>query len=397
MNTRLLSIGLVALVAALSAVFLWQHGTSTRAGDAAPSAATSSFSSHEAGFEQARQALQRPTYVGHDDQYALNALENWQRPPGPPRVGLQVGHLRNDDVPDELSQLTANGPGAVWGNLTEREVVREIVERAAERLRQRGVQVDVLPTTVPPGYVADAFVSVHGDGNDNSAVRGYKTAHFSNDYSGQSQYLEEAVASHYASSTGLPQDSNVTYYMTGYYAFNWWRYEHAVHPMTPSMILEMGFLTNAADRAVIVQQPAEAAEGIVDGVLAFLDSNAAERATRQTIILPEPPFTGTYQCLQGERDANDPPDAAQQCRPGLIASSSQATSRVDADSEWQRRYGFVFADDADTRLLGTITAGTRVRVSGAFTPMVEVRDLSWYDYQVRGTISVEDVEVLEAK
>src|SRR4051794_5886035 len=34
---------------------------------------------------------------------------------GPKRVGLQVGHWRNEDVPDELRQLRASGGGATGG------------------------------------------------------------------------------------------------------------------------------------------------------------------------------------------------------------------------------------------------------------------------------------------
>ncbi|MBY0310319.1 N-acetylmuramoyl-L-alanine amidase [Patescibacteria group bacterium] len=60
--------------------------------------------------------------------------------------------------------------------------------------------------------------------------------------------------------------------MSGYYAFNWRRYDHAVHPQTPSAIVEMGFLTNASDRRLMTTEPGRVAQGIVGGILAFLAS-----------------------------------------------------------------------------------------------------------------------------
>lgn len=64
--------------------------------------------------------------------------------------------------------------------------------------------------------------------------------------------------------------------MRGYYAFNWYRYDHAIHPMTPAVIVETGFLTNAADRALIVDDPGRVAQGITKGILKFLYSQIIE-------------------------------------------------------------------------------------------------------------------------
>jgi N-acetylmuramoyl-L-alanine amidase len=57
--------------------------------------------------------------------------------------------------------------------------------------------------------------------------------------------------------------------MQNYYAFNFRRYEHALHPMTIGVILETGFLTSSRDRGVIVDDPGRAARGIVEAVKAF--------------------------------------------------------------------------------------------------------------------------------
>jgi N-acetylmuramoyl-L-alanine amidase len=57
--------------------------------------------------------------------------------------------------------------------------------------------------------------------------------------------------------------------MRNYYAFNYRRYEHALHPMTIAIILETGFLTSLSDRQVLVDDPERAARGIVAAVTAF--------------------------------------------------------------------------------------------------------------------------------
>jgi len=57
--------------------------------------------------------------------------------------------------------------------------------------------------------------------------------------------------------------------MQNYYAFNFRRYEHALHPMTIAVIIETGFITSARDRSVIMDAPDRAARGIVDAVKAF--------------------------------------------------------------------------------------------------------------------------------
>ena len=69
--------------------------------------------------------------------------------------------------------------------------------------------------------------------------------------------------------------------MQNYYAFNFRRYEHALHPMTIGVILETGFLTSARDRGVIVDAPERAARGIVDAVTAFEVTRLAEVSVAQ--------------------------------------------------------------------------------------------------------------------
>jgi N-acetylmuramoyl-L-alanine amidase len=60
--------------------------------------------------------------------------------------------------------------------------------------------------------------------------------------------------------------------MRGYYAFNWRRYDHSLHPMTVAMIIETGFLTNVSDRRLIVNNHKKSAQGIANGILKYLNT-----------------------------------------------------------------------------------------------------------------------------
>src|SRR5687768_6394320 len=89
------------------------------------------------------------------------------------RVGLQVGHWRSHELPDELARLRGS-TGAHAAGIAEHQVNLDIAERAAVHLRAAGVTVDVLPATVPPRYHADAFVALHADGSASTRSSGFK-------------------------------------------------------------------------------------------------------------------------------------------------------------------------------------------------------------------------------
>jgi hypothetical protein len=192
------------------------------------------------------------------------------RPAGtPPRVGLQVGHLRSNELPDELARLRTS-TGARWGNVTEADLNLDIVNRVKPLLEAQGVIVDVIPATVPVRYDADAFLAIHADGSASAAARGWKLATPWRT-SEASRALMNAVAAAYGPATGLPEDvGGVTVNMKGYYAFNYRRHEHAIARTTPAIIVEMGFMSSAADRGVLFGQPDRVARGIADGVMAYL-------------------------------------------------------------------------------------------------------------------------------
>lgn len=196
-------------------------------------------------------------------------LNSWKRPEGPARVGLQVGHWKNNELPDELDRLRGN-TGASAAGKDEWEVNLAIAEETKKILLQHNIEVDILPTTVPPQYWADVFIAIHADGSTDRSASGYKIAAPRRDYSGNAAQLVESITKTYGDQTRLSWDPNISRNMTGYYAFAWWRYDHAVHPKTASAILETGFLTNANDRRVIVSKPEVSAKGLADGIIEYL-------------------------------------------------------------------------------------------------------------------------------
>lgn len=217
-----------------------------------------------------------PPYDGsNQDNVTLSEeealLKDWKRPEGAAKVALQIGHLRNDEVPDELRRLKGN-TGATGGGFTEAEVNQMIAEETKVLLEAKGISVELLPATVPENYWADVFVAIHADGSEDILKSGYKLASPRRDVTGNSVKLEKAIEQTYGKATGLELDPNVTRNMRGYYAFSWRRYDHAIHPMTASVILETGFLTSPYDRQTIVNQPEISARGLADGIVAYLTS-----------------------------------------------------------------------------------------------------------------------------
>jgi N-acetylmuramoyl-L-alanine amidase len=381
--TRHLSVAVATLLilALTGAIFYW---FSVRAEDESMSPETPSFTETEAGFEAEPAAgevmehmqttAQANLLVGRG-QYTIAELAAWQRPAGPVRVGLQVGHLNNENPPEELAGLTRNGAGAVAGIYNERDTVEVITEIAAEQLRAAGIEVDVLPAVIPPGYVADAFVAIHADGNNNSSVRGYKMAGPRRDYSGQAEALVEALYTSYEAGTDLPEDFNISRRMTAYYAFNWPRYEHAVHPRTPSAIVEVGFLTNPVDRAFMLNEAERAAAAISAGILSFLDENPDPVPTPLPLITPDLPITGTVACaeVRAERRNRDP----RPCEAALFD---------DAGNQF-----LLVADDP----IATSTLPYEATVNGTYYPAQVLDNYFWFHWEVLGLIEVTEIDLIE--
>ncbi len=193
--------------------------------------------------------------------------------PGPRWVTLQVGHLRNEDLPDELRHLVSN-TGAFAAGVSEVNVNEEVAQKSAQRLIERGYNIDLLDATVPVGYTTDLFLAIHADGNIYSSVRGFKAVAPWNSVPASDDFVG-FLYEEYGKATRLPTDPMTSVAMANYYAFNPWRYRHAVTPNVPSALLEMGFVTNPQDRKTLTLEQDRIAWGIANAVDRYFRSGKA--------------------------------------------------------------------------------------------------------------------------
>jgi N-acetylmuramoyl-L-alanine amidase len=277
-------------------------------------------------------------------------------------VAIQAGHWKSAELPDPLARLRTS-TGAVGGGRTEPQVNLDIAQRTASLLRAQGLSVEILPATVPTGYSADLFISLHMDGNTSTRARGFKAStRWRSDVAALDAYLVDTLTSSYANVTGLPEDSSVTRAMRGYYAYSTYRGEsYRLGSTTPAAILEMGFITSPADRAVVFAQPNRVAQGIVAGINAFYARLGQARRVQAL----------------AERAASVAPSD----RSAVILSDS-ANLRADASDTARRLGTAVFGDS-----LSLLTA-PNIRPTGQFDPRRGtqlVTGSGWYKVALPGT------------
>jgi N-acetylmuramoyl-L-alanine amidase len=208
-------------------------------------------------------------------------------PPIPPatqgrfRVGIQIGHWRSSELPGELASLRG-ASGTNGGGVTEIEVGQNVSRAATALLKQENVDVDILPATVPQNYSADAFLSIHNDWSAKPTTTGFKLARSRYSLIPQTDdRLLDHLYQSYAAVTGFKRERGITAAMTGYYAFNNLKYRYTLNGATPAAIIELGFLTNTADRNYLATQPGMVAKGLVRGLMAFLNDKAVPEIPSQ--------------------------------------------------------------------------------------------------------------------
>ncbi len=175
-----------------------------------------------------------------------------------PRIGIVSGHHGNDS-------------GAVCSDgLTEAQVNYDIASRVATEMRQFGYRVDLLDEYDPRlvSYHALLLLSIHADSCEyiNEEATGFKVAHvLDSKVPDQEDRLVNCIADRYAARTGMHFHKNsITRDMTAYHGF------YEVAPDTPAAIIETGFLY--LDRVMLTQHADVVAQGIVDGVVCFLNT-----------------------------------------------------------------------------------------------------------------------------
>ncbi len=171
-----------------------------------------------------------------------------------PEIALIAGHKGFDS-------------GAICDDgVMEALINEDITERVADILRKQGVSVEILNEYDPrlEGLKVQALVSIHADSCIDQS--GFKVASAEQTIiPEQDALLVSCLTEAYSQHTGLKFRANaITPNMTQYHAFQ------RVSPMTPGAIIETGYL--GGDRALLVEAPERAAEGIAAGILCFLDA-----------------------------------------------------------------------------------------------------------------------------
>jgi len=171
-------------------------------------------------------------------------------------VGLVAGHWQSDSgavCPDGLQEIDLN---------------LAIARKVADLLRAKGYQVEVLPEFSPKldGYRAAAFLSIHNDSC--VALSGFKVACMTQSSVPQDEdALVSALYASYQQATGLqPHPNTITDDMRQYHALR------TIAPETPGAIIECGFM--GGDRVLLTEHQDRVAQGIADGLLAFLQGSA---------------------------------------------------------------------------------------------------------------------------
>lgn len=200
--------------------------------------------------------------------YTLEVLD------GPIKIGIQPGHWRIEELPDEQARLRTS-TGAAYGSLRELDLNLAVSRILVDRLAAAGYTAELVPAAVPAGYRADLFVSVHADRADRPDRRGWKLSPPWRP-SPESRRLANTMVEAFRAS-GLAEDrGGVTANMRGYFGFSWWRYSNALSPYTPAVLVEMGFLGNPEDRVRMRDNPSLYAGILFEGIQSFLAGSDRE-------------------------------------------------------------------------------------------------------------------------
>ncbi len=212
--------------------------------------------------DETREGL-RPAYATLSAQSPPTLVPTpvWMR-----RIGIVSGHW------GPHPSTGRSDPGAVCADgLTEAQINRNVAQLVVQALSGRGYDVDLLDEWDPrlDGYQASALVSIHADSChhfEQPGATGFKVAPPSGRTSARADdmRLYECMIRHYGEITDLPLHPSLTRDMTEYHSFQ------EISPVTPAGIIELGFLYE--DRAILENNPEILAEGIVAGILCFLEN-----------------------------------------------------------------------------------------------------------------------------
>lgn len=183
------------------------------------------------------------------------------------RIGIVAGHSGNDSgavCRDATGQVT----------LTEAEINMKIASMVQKDLVDQGFLVDLLNEfdTRLNGYRAVALVSIHNDSCEyvNDEATGFKvSASMDTRDVNRATRLTACLIDRYQHSTGMHfHAGSITLDMTDYHAFS------EINPDTITAIIETGFLN--LDRSILTNRTDLVANGIVQGILCFVNNENVE-------------------------------------------------------------------------------------------------------------------------
>ena len=178
------------------------------------------------------------------------------------RIGIISGHRGRDSgavCEDEFG----------YPELKEVDINFAVSQRVVAQLKAANYAVDLLDENDPrlENYRAAAVLSIHANTcfDFGEYVSGY-IVHKSDarpDF-GIDAFLRECVALNYGAIVPLPRSYVETDDLINYHAFN------KIHPLTPAVILEMGYML--ADRAVLTEDQDLLAAAILAGLHCFIEN-----------------------------------------------------------------------------------------------------------------------------
>lgn len=189
--------------------------------------------------------------------------------PGPriPRIGIVAGHWWLDETGKQSLDVGAVCDEGTPNELTEMEINLDVAQRVFHELNKAGYDVDLLQEWDErlAGYRADVLISVHADACLYPEASGFKVARVADS---QVPEIEDRLVAcfveRYGARTGLAfHEGSITEDMARYHTF------YEIDPSTPGAIIEVGFMLT--DRWLLTQRQDLVAQGIIDGILCFLE------------------------------------------------------------------------------------------------------------------------------
>lgn len=180
------------------------------------------------------------------------------------RIGIVSGHWKDAE---NSGYICSDG-------LAENTLNLQIATLVSRRLTELGYQVDLLEEydVRLTDYQALALVSIHNDTCEfiSNDATGFKVGPaLASAYPDEVNALSQCLIDAYHNATGLTYQTNkLTTDMTTYHSFN------EVHGSTPTVIIETGYLN--LDRQFLTQSTSKVVQGIVDGILCYVDPDRQE-------------------------------------------------------------------------------------------------------------------------